>query len=93
MMQQPRGSTRRTAQDDFRPGTRVRLAGEQRSGVTATSDDYLDTLQLRGVHRADQVLVHWMQGWVGEPERYSWERRDALEIEPGHTAEIPAVKP
>lgn len=73
--------------DDFRPGTQVRLAGTTEIGTTAVADDFWRSLQQRGVAAQDQVLV----AWPGKHSVCTWERRDALEIVPGQTAEIPKV--
>lgn len=41
------------------PGTQVRFGGLDEIGTVVPSDDYYDTLQLRGAPISAQVLVEW----------------------------------
>lgn len=70
------------------PGSVVRLRTGSDPGVVVTSDDWYDTLRLRGVSTAEQVLVEWQVN--GQPTR-SWERVTFLEIVPPAPATNPAM--
>ena len=75
---------------DFPPGTAVRLSGFDQIGAVAASDDWWDSLQLRGVSADQQVLVEWS----GDIVVRTWERTAHLEIvqaEPAKKA-VPAKK-
>lgn len=57
------------------PGTTVTLPGGE-VGRVVESDEYLDTLQLRGVPISAQVLIEWSRS-EGNPVR-TWELVSAL---------------
>lgn len=57
------------------PGAQVHLEGQQEVGRVVESDDYLDTLQLRGVPISGQVLVSWDRE---KGELRTWERVSTL---------------
>jgi hypothetical protein len=61
------------------PGMAVRLKDgtEDQTGTVVESDEWWDTLLLRGVDISDQTLVEWTI--VGLPFR-RWERTGQLEI-------------
>jgi hypothetical protein len=63
---------------DPQPQTRVRLKDnpDDVPGTVIVSDDWLDSLLLRGVDIADQTLVEWRRN--GHPI-YRWERTSQLE--------------
>lgn len=87
MTQNPRGPVPR--RNHFAIGTLVQLEGEPETGTVVESDDFYDTLRIRGVGDA-QVLVEWPRG--GYPTR-TWELPTNLVILKGQTAEIPQVQP
>jgi hypothetical protein len=70
------------------PGTIVRLRSGSDPGVVVTSDEFMDTLRLRGVSPMDQVLVEWVIN--GQPTRI-WERVTFLENAPSMPATNPAM--
>lgn len=72
----PTGPTPRPA-----PGNRVHCDGEPGEvGIVVTSDEWLDTFQLRGVPISAQVPVEWPRG--GFPV-YRWERVSDLVLVSG----------
>jgi hypothetical protein len=60
------------------PNTRVRDESTQTLGTVQPSDDWWDTLQLRGVSPSGQVLVEW-DSTGGTPVR-NWIRVSDLEL-------------
>jgi len=63
---------------DPQPKTRVRLKDNPNDvpGTVIVSDDWLDTMLLRGVDIADQTLVAWT---FNGTTTYRWERTSQLE--------------
>jgi hypothetical protein len=70
------------------PGALVRLKSGSETGIVVSSDDWYDTLRLRGVDRSSQVLVEWLIN--GQPTR-TWERVTFLEPAPSMPATNPAM--
>lgn len=58
------------------PGTTVRLRTGPETGTVVDSDDFMDTLRLRGISASNQVLVEWQID--GRATRI-WERITHLE--------------
>lgn len=60
-------------------GSQVRRAGSDEIGIVVRSDDWFDTLTIRGVPENAQVLVEWPRG--GKPVRIWEEIADLIKVE------------
>jgi hypothetical protein len=71
--------THAAARPQLEPGTPVKLKNGAEIGIVSVSDDWFDTLRIRGVSATAQVLVEWRIN--GRPTRI-WERVSTLEQAP-----------
>lgn len=71
----PRKAAPRPVKFTPSPGMSVRCSDRPEIGLVVESDDWWDTLLIRGVDISDQVLVEWRRD--GQPIR-RWERSSLL---------------
>jgi hypothetical protein len=77
------------------PGSLVKLRTSPETGVVVSSDEWFDSLRIRGVAAQEQVLVEWQID--GRATRL-WERTSHLEDAPAPvlsppTAALPVLAP